>query len=307
MVALLCASASAEARPRHTVELLDDNDFWVLAGQDRDLSNAMSLSLQLALPDRGGEWRLAGSIEQQLYTPPDLLETRLGALRLDRPYAAHVAGVGAVERVEGHLRARLGVVLGSTGAPALGELTQTAWHSTNRAPEPLGWPVAEVATALDLGARAELAYELRATDGAGRGVSATPALDAELGTLRRHGAASVLLGLGWLGAPGAAPAYARPAASSPDGRASLRVVAGVALRRVLQDDVQAGPVVSRGGQVPSWVELEPWVLERQLGVAAALGAWHLAATYLWRDAELSAPDATRRDTRLGRVLVGYSW
>ena len=324
--ALTTLASAVSAQPRHELSLTTDNDWYAFGGTDREYSQGMELALRapLGAPGELDHTHVVVALGQALYTPDDLLETRADALRADRPYAGWLFGSAKLDLLRPGWRASLTARAGVVGPHAFGEQIQIAWHSTNRAPEPLGWPHAQVGDALDAGVAARVgtlaAWPARRTGSAELGLDLTPELGCEAGTLRAGCDAGALLRIG-LARRGLrdVPTLAEPLAVRvargdlpvPRPAAELELVAFVSgdAHRVLKDDVQAGDVCTRSGAEwscgPSWVRLSPWVTAVALGVAAAHGLWRVSASHVWRSAELEAPVV--RAQRFGRLAVAYAF
>lgn len=178
---------------RNTWSLQVDNDLFALwrGGQgrtDRDYSSGIELAVRKPLPPgestwlgglaRPAAWRLA--LSQQIYTP-DITAPR--PVPDDRPYAAVLAGHGALEWRRGPWRHELGVALGVTGRPALGEEVQRFVHQLVGSPPPVGWE-----NQLPFRAGFLLGYTgarelVRRTEAAGFGVAVAGTWGVDLGTI----------------------------------------------------------------------------------------------------------------------------
>jgi len=317
----LLAVRPASAAERALVWLLNDNDLWAFRGTDVDYSNGLEAHLRLPVaPVAGARWLLlGGAVGQAIYTPPNLRESRLDVLRGDRPYAGWLWGSLIADGARGPARLRVELRGGVVGPHALAEQSQRAWHSTNRAPDPKGWAVAQVGDQPDLGVKLSLGVRAIRADltpvGAGwLAVDLSPEGRCEAGLLRVSCGAGALLRLGVLRAAALSGAAALEAPVEPplldlsgERPRELFLFAGASAWRSPRDRLLDGEICGAGGCEPSWVRRVPRGGELQGGVAFTAGGWLASFAYLWRSAELSAPPDAARPQRLGRLAVGRAF
>jgi hypothetical protein len=299
---------------------VNDNDFWAFRGKDVDYSNGLEVHLRLPVrPAVGARWlQVGGALGHAIFTPPNLRETDPDVLRRERPYAGWLWGSVLLDGAWGAARLRFEARGGLVGPHAFGEEAQRAWHSTNRAPDPKGWGVAQVGDALDLGARLAGGVRLARIDlsrrsGGWIALDLGPEVSCEAGALRVQCGAGALLRLGLLrdaglSSFGTLAVPVEPPARGADGPSrEVFLFASVEGRHAPRERLLDGPVCGRDGCGPSWVRRAPSKAEGQLGVAFALGGWFAFFAHLWRTAELSAPAEAARPLHFGRVVLGRSW
>lgn len=312
-----CSYASPCFASGAQLTLTNDNDLWAFRRTDQDYSNLLQVDARFDVGWRADRFRLllGGGIGQVLYSPADLREERLPVLREDRPYAGWTFAFAHLDAHGDGIRYRVELRAGIVGPHAFGEETQSAWHSTNRAPRPRGWQTAQLGDALDLALVPSAAVTVvRAALG---DAWQTPlALDVtaegrvEIGTLRLALAPALLSRIGVLRAPGAPPslwAAGTPLPSDEPGR-ELFVFAGAEGRASARDRVVDGDVCQGDGTCgPTWVVRRPYVADLHAGLGATVGPIQVHLAYVARTPELSAPAAAARWQRFGRVAIGFAF
>lgn len=307
----LCRATTAQ------LTLTNDNDLWAFRRTDQDYSNLLQLDARVDVGWRSGGFRLlpGGGIGQVLYSPADLREERLAALREDRPYAGWTFALAHLDAHADGIRYRVELRAGIVGPHAFGEETQSAWHSTNRAPRPRGWQTAQLGDALDLAV----------VPGAAVTVARAPLGDAwqtplvldvtaegrvEVGTLRLSLAPALLFRIGVLRARGAPPslwAAGTPLPSDEPGR-ELFAFGGAEGRASARDRVIDGDVCDGDGACgPTWVVRRPYVADLHAGLGATIGPIQVHLAYVARTPELSSPLGAARWQRFGRVAIGFAF
>ncbi len=318
LAALLCAPC-AHGAERAFVLVTNDNDFWAFQGQDVGYSNGLEVDLRRPMP---GYWfdrvLVGGSLGQALYTPGHLRETRPEALRLDHPYVGWLWATGRLDAWWSRLRFSGEMRLGVVGPHALGEQTQTAWHSWNRAPRPRGWPVLQVGDESDMALRLGAGGDLLGLDVAAvrrglLGARLAAEVSCEVGSLRGFCQASPWVRVGLVRGDRTVPLLAAPVAPAfvgDDGRRpeELFFFAGFTDHRGWRDRVLEGDVCDAAGRCEtSWVRVHRRVSEWQVGVGATAWGWSLSFAYRDRSPELRSPSWLARSQRYGHLTLGLAW
>ena len=232
----LPAGAGAQVR---AARLNLDNDafnFWIPFAErpDQEYTNGSWLSLELAgapgwvqrapagffrCPEGGADC-LSRTVEfgQKLYAPRS---DGVVLIPGDRPYAGWLFAAGTVQRATARSRRSLGVELGVTGPPSLGEPVHKAWHELTGYYDPLGWDN-QVGFEPALALRYEGAQLLDVSAGGVRVADAAPYWGAAAGNLLTGAHAGVRLRAGY-----ALPHPWRSADEPSPGDWSLYLLAGV--------------------------------------------------------------------------------
>jgi len=212
---VLCASVAyvmATGRPIEaqelvrTVQITLDNDFlnvWEPPREraDHNYTHGMRLTWDLAhapefarrLVCRSGPCGTTLEMGQEIYTSTQDWFWHIDG---ERPYAGWLYGRVDVRGGDRGTLRRLGLTVGVTGPPSLGEAAHTAVHETfgNFRPR-VGW-VDQLPTEVAFAALASHSWRFAPNGAAARFVDVVPTVSGTLGTLRTSGEAGVRVRLG---------------------------------------------------------------------------------------------------------------
>lgn len=209
---LTVAAVTAISRPveaqelARTVRITLDNDFlnvWEPPREraDHNYTHGLRLTWDLArtpefarrLVCRSGPCGTTLEVGQEIYT--STLDW-FWHVEGERPYAGWLYGRAAVRGGDRGTLRRLGMTIGITGPPSLGEKAHTAVHETFADFKPrVGW-VDQLPTEIAFSALASHSWHLTPGGAAARIVDVVPTVSGTLGTLRTSGAAGVRARLG---------------------------------------------------------------------------------------------------------------
>jgi hypothetical protein len=233
----IVATRGAEAQElARTVQVAIDNDFlnfWQPPREraDHNYTHGLRLTWDLArapefarrLVCRSGSCGMTLEIGQEMYTSTlDWFWYVDG----ERPYAGWLYGRADVRGGDRGTVRRLGLIVGITGPPSLGEAAHTAAHSVAGFGPRVGW-VHQLPTEVAFAALANHSWRIAPNGAAARIIDLIPTVSGTVGTLRTSAEAGVRVRLG---APLAHPWLA-------DDRSSVApyVFAGLRAEGVLRD------------------------------------------------------------------------
>lgn len=317
----LAAPALSQKTPdqRGTWSFTLEND--IIAGTDRDYTNGALISYvsptndlpffadwapaQLTWLTSAKKWHMTYGIGQNMYTPEDI--TLDPPDPADRPYAGFLYGtIGLIadERHSDGEPRQLDVValdIGIVGRHSLAKETQKLVHRVIGDTDPRGWD-SQLGT--EIGVRLLYERSWRASQKWDLPViplegDITPYVGAALGNIETYGTAGISFRLGEDLGDDYGPPRVRPALSGPgffknvDGF-SWYVFAGAAGRAVARDLFVEGSTF----EVSPGLDLMPFQLDLQAGLAVQIGRGELAFTHVVR-----SPQHTKQDrwSRFGSI------
>jgi hypothetical protein len=299
----LVAGRTVEAQElARTVSITVDNDFlnvWEPPREraDHNYTHGMRLAWDLArapafarrLVCASGPCGTTLEIGQEIYT--STLDW-FWYIEGERPYAGWLYGRVDVRGGDRGTLRRLGLTVGVTGPPSLGEAAHTAVHETfaNFRPRE-GW-VDQLPTEVAFAARASHSWRVAPTGAAARFVDLIPTVSGTLGTLRTSAEAGVRVRLG---APLAHPWLA----DLPSGVAPY-AFAGVRAEAVVRDMFLDGTLFSDSART----DHRPVFGEMDAGVGLKMGRATLEFRVVRRSRQYAAspPAVTYSSVALGYRL-----
>jgi hypothetical protein len=278
---LPCANAASQdsTRIRTAVAIQVDNDLFAIrgAGPPPDYDYTHGTRLSLALPNgfaaRSGTWVTTICLGQEIYTPRHDSTLPIAG---DRPYAAWIYLGASIARLAGQRLDSLGLRLGVTGPPALGEELQNGVHRLLHNRLERGWSH-QLPARLVAAANYDAARMLIGDDSFRTSRFVSGGAGATLGTLRRevHAGLESYWGFGKAQAPTAAKLLVRR-----PGRWYL--AAGYRQAFVAHDTFIEG-----GAGVPGAARI-PWVAEAFAATGVRVGRFLTEYRYVVRGREYRA-------------------
>ncbi|WP_242392248.1 lipid A deacylase LpxR family protein [Anaeromyxobacter oryzisoli] len=275
-----------------------------------------------------GRERLGFAVGQNIYTPTNIRETELDALRQDRPYAGwlYAALLWEVELDRAPLSLHLGadadgpgastfgveVAVGTIGPRSGAAEIQTGFHRLLRdlsgsgsPPDPAGWSLYQVGNRVT--ADLSLRYQLDLVR-ASASLGAASAWTGSRLAVRVSPRARLDLGstydAAWLGLELRGGLMEAPRRSvRPRFPVELYVFGGASGRYVAYDALIEAPLLHG---VTTLVSPAPWIAELDVGAVVRLGGVELGYAQLWRTNDLRrVPPGARRVHDVGQVRISF--
>ncbi|MEL6811309.1 MAG: lipid A-modifier LpxR family protein [Bacteroidota bacterium] len=126
---IICQEQPGGRIYKNAIELRHDNDFLLFTDRYYTTGSFIGWHTLLNTPNKGlDRWQYSLFIQQELYTPADLLETEIR--RFDRPYAGFLGLTNGLQLTNHRRILDFKVTLGITGPFSGGAGIQEVFHST---------------------------------------------------------------------------------------------------------------------------------------------------------------------------------
>ncbi len=311
------------------VELLSENDFWVLHGTDRYYTNGGALSLTLnttpdvvfawlpkllpPIPKPSHEpnapaeifWSTRYAFTQQMFTPAKISIS--DKISTDRPYAGWMfwsVTVNRDMRVNGCIKFKncvddtLELQVGVVGPTSQADDTQATWHRWFGLNRPMGWSH-QIRNEPGLLLRYSRAYPVRHTWGA-VGIEGAPVFEAAAGTIAIYAKGGARLRVGY----NFDDDVMRGAWSAADRKPSVylfsELTGGVSAHNLFL----AGNTFRKRSDNIAHVSQKNILSEFRTGAVVSLGSWRLSYTHVWKSREFERQD---HGHKYGGVTLGATF